>query len=160
MHCLYCVWWRSLFFMMSAPTNHGLLGMATTIYIHGVRTRIIWPYVVFLAGKSPNSRSYTVYVYGSGQPYGSYEAYDCIACLGNSVGQQLWCCVAWKWYAFWWQHAFLVPAVKPVDTQMTSFRRHDSFHHRSPSTTMCIVCSKQWHLSFAYCIRKWGRCMP
>ena len=31
-------------------------------YIYGV-------YTVFLAGKSPNIRSYTVYTYGSGQPY-------------------------------------------------------------------------------------------
>ena len=30
------------------------------IYIYGV-------YTVFLAGKSPNIRSYTVYIYGSGQ---------------------------------------------------------------------------------------------
>jgi len=26
-------------------------------------------YAVFLAGKPPNIRSYTVYIYGSGQPY-------------------------------------------------------------------------------------------
>jgi len=26
-------------------------------------------YTVFLAGKSPNIQSYTVYIYGSGQPY-------------------------------------------------------------------------------------------
>ena len=26
-------------------------------------------YTVFLAGKSPNIRSYTLYIYGSGQPY-------------------------------------------------------------------------------------------
>jgi len=32
------------------------------IYIYGV-------YTAFLAGKSPNVRSYMVYVYGSGQPY-------------------------------------------------------------------------------------------
>jgi len=31
-------------------------------FIYGV-------YTVFLAGKSPNIRSYTVYIYGSGQPY-------------------------------------------------------------------------------------------
>jgi hypothetical protein len=31
-------------------------------YIYGV-------YTVVLAGKSPNIRSYTVYIYGSGQPY-------------------------------------------------------------------------------------------
>jgi len=38
------------------------VGLARTIYIHGV-------YTIFLAGKSPNIRSYTVYIYGSGQPY-------------------------------------------------------------------------------------------
>jgi len=32
------------------------------MYMHGVCT-------VFLARKSPNIRSYTVYIYGSGQPY-------------------------------------------------------------------------------------------
>jgi hypothetical protein len=37
------------------------LGLARTI-IYGV-------YTVFLAGISPNIRSYTVYIYGSGQPY-------------------------------------------------------------------------------------------
>jgi hypothetical protein len=26
-------------------------------------------YTVFLAGRSPNIRSYTVHIYGSGQPY-------------------------------------------------------------------------------------------
>ena len=34
----------------------------TFISIHGV-------YTVLLAGKSPIIRSYTVYIYGSGQPY-------------------------------------------------------------------------------------------
>ena len=36
--------------------------LARTIYIYGV-------YTVFLAGISPNIRSNTVYIYGSGQPY-------------------------------------------------------------------------------------------
>ena len=31
--------------------------------------KIYGAYAVFLAGKSPNIRSYTVYIYGSGQPY-------------------------------------------------------------------------------------------
>jgi hypothetical protein len=38
------------------------VGLAKTIYICGV-------YTVVLAGKSPNIRSYTVYIYSSGQPY-------------------------------------------------------------------------------------------
>jgi len=38
------------------------LGLARTIYIYGV-------YRVFLAGKPPNIRSYTVHIYGFGQPY-------------------------------------------------------------------------------------------
>jgi len=42
--------------------NNTHLGLARTIYIYGV-------YTVFLAGKSPNIRSYTVHIYGSGQPY-------------------------------------------------------------------------------------------
>jgi len=37
------------------------IGVAKTIYIYGVCT-------VILAGKSPNIRSYTVFIYGSGQP--------------------------------------------------------------------------------------------
>jgi hypothetical protein len=35
--------------------------LARSIYIYCV-------YTVFLAGKSPNIRSYTVYIYGSGKP--------------------------------------------------------------------------------------------
>jgi len=42
--------------------THTYLGLARTIYIYGVFT-------VILAGKSPKIRSYTVYIYGSGQPY-------------------------------------------------------------------------------------------
>jgi len=38
-----------------------LLGLARTIYVYEV-------YTVFLAGKPPSIRSYTVYVYGSGRP--------------------------------------------------------------------------------------------
>jgi len=37
------------------------VGLARTIYIREC--------TVFLAGKSPNVRSYAVYIYGSGQPY-------------------------------------------------------------------------------------------
>ena len=39
-------------------------GIFVYIFICGVPT-------VFLAGKSPNIWSYTVYIYGSGQPYSS-----------------------------------------------------------------------------------------
>ena len=41
----------------------GIFGREITKYtvIYGV-------YTVFLAGKSPNIRSYTMYIYGSGQP--------------------------------------------------------------------------------------------
>jgi hypothetical protein len=38
------------------------VGLARTIYIYGV-------YTVILAGESPNIRSYTVCIYGFGQPY-------------------------------------------------------------------------------------------
>ena len=41
---------------------HSLLGLARTIFIYGA-------YTEFLAGKSPNIRSYTVHTYNSGQPY-------------------------------------------------------------------------------------------
>jgi hypothetical protein len=47
---------------MQTHTLTYALGLAKTIYIHGV-------YTVNLAGKSPNIQSYTVYIYGSGQPY-------------------------------------------------------------------------------------------
>jgi len=40
---------------------HAYLGLARAIYIDGV-------YTVFLAGISPRIRSYTVNIYGSGQP--------------------------------------------------------------------------------------------
>ena len=48
------------------------VGLARIIYIYGV-------YTVFLAGKSPNIRSYTVCIYGSGQPYisGYHGATEC-----------------------------------------------------------------------------------
>jgi len=45
--------------------ERGLCAVMTRVspepYIYGV-------YTVILAGKSPNIRSYTVYIYGSGQP--------------------------------------------------------------------------------------------
>jgi hypothetical protein len=47
------------------PYTHRIymvLANPTYIYIHSV-------YTVFLAGKSPNIRSYTVHIYGSGQLY-------------------------------------------------------------------------------------------
>jgi len=42
-------------------------GLARTIYIY-IYLYIYGVYTVFLAGKSPNIRSYTVNIYGSGQP--------------------------------------------------------------------------------------------
>jgi hypothetical protein len=42
--------------------NSIYVGLARTIYIRCI-------YTVFLAGKSPNVRSYTLHIYGSGQPY-------------------------------------------------------------------------------------------
>ena len=45
------------------------VGLARTI-LYGV-------YTVFLAGKSSNIRSYTAYIYGSGQPY------VCVTCLSG-----------------------------------------------------------------------------
>jgi len=43
--------------------NYGAcVGLVSTMYVYGV-------YTVFLAGNSPNIRAYTVYIYGSGQPY-------------------------------------------------------------------------------------------
>jgi len=44
------------------PTQSTYIELARTIYIYGV-------YTVNLAGRSPNIRSYTVHIYGSGQPY-------------------------------------------------------------------------------------------
>jgi hypothetical protein len=42
----------------------------STVYIKGWPEPYIYGvYTVFLAGKSPNIRSYTVYIYGFGQPY-------------------------------------------------------------------------------------------
>ena len=38
------------------------IGLARTLYIYGV-------YTVYLTGKSQKKRSYTVYIYGAGQPY-------------------------------------------------------------------------------------------
>jgi hypothetical protein len=52
--------------MTRAFTHSSSLGLSRTTYIH-----IYGVYAVFLAGKSPNLRSYTVYIYGSGQPYSS-----------------------------------------------------------------------------------------
>jgi len=43
-------------------SNHGLVTVPYGIHIYGVC-------MVFLAGKSRNTRSYTVYIYSCGQPY-------------------------------------------------------------------------------------------
>ena len=48
------------------------VGLARTIYIYGV-------YTVFLAEESLNIRSYTVHIYGSGQPYKC--VYVCHSCV-------------------------------------------------------------------------------
>ena len=51
--------------LLKIPYMHCIyiyIGLARTTYIYNACT-------VFLAGKSPNIRSYTVYIYGSGQPY-------------------------------------------------------------------------------------------
>ena len=45
-----------------ADIDRAIIGLARTIYIRFI-------YTMFLAGKTPNIRSYTVYIYGSGQPY-------------------------------------------------------------------------------------------
>jgi hypothetical protein len=53
---------------IKAPFNHNRVtgyigvGLAKTVYIYGL-------YTVVLAEKAPNIRSYTVFIYGSGQPY-------------------------------------------------------------------------------------------
>jgi len=68
--CVCCACIHTFVFMKHAQCHiprlltltNTCLGWAKTIYIHGV-------YTVILAGKSPNIRSHTVYIYGSGQPY-------------------------------------------------------------------------------------------
>ena len=45
-----------------SPNGCTCLGLARTIHIYGLFT-------VYMAGKSPTARSYTVCTYGSGQPY-------------------------------------------------------------------------------------------
>ena len=44
-------------------------GVLTWVLIRVCRKIYIQLYTVFLAGKSPDTRSFTVYTYGSGQPY-------------------------------------------------------------------------------------------
>ena len=48
------------------------IGLARTIYVQCI-------YGVFLAAKSPNIRSYTVYINGSGQPYTFRRAQICVS---------------------------------------------------------------------------------
>ena len=62
---------------------YGIFDREITVYtvIYGAYIRYFWQgnhciyghiwciYSVFLAGKSPNIRSYMVHIYGSGQPY-------------------------------------------------------------------------------------------
>jgi len=48
--------------LIESPRCACRAGQDHIYYIYGVCT-------VFLAGKSPNIRSYTAYIYGSGQPY-------------------------------------------------------------------------------------------
>ena len=52
--------WRGIRNTMDMYTKY--IGLARIAYIYNV-------YKVFLAGKSPNIRSHTVYVYSFGQPY-------------------------------------------------------------------------------------------
>jgi hypothetical protein len=46
--------------------NRAFVWLARTIYIY---IPCICVYTVFWAGKSPNIRSYTMFIYGVGQPY-------------------------------------------------------------------------------------------
>ena len=63
---VYIRFWPSLEVCKGGLDDRGMhpvrfVGLARTIYINGVCT-------VFLEGKSPKVRPYTVYLYGSGQP--------------------------------------------------------------------------------------------
>ena len=61
-----------------ADIDRAIIGLARTIYIRFI-------YTMFLAGKTPNIRSYTVFIYGSGQPY--YRA----LCVGWQKHQEVRC---------------------------------------------------------------------
>jgi hypothetical protein len=50
-------------------------------YIYGV-------YAVFLAGKSPNIRSYTLYIYSSGQPYLKSVPLLSVPCMRRKLSSQ------------------------------------------------------------------------
>jgi len=55
---------------MNQEVGLGVRGLGLTLRMHRVGQNHIYTVcTVFLAGKSPNIRSYTVYIYGSGQPY-------------------------------------------------------------------------------------------
>ena len=67
---------------IKAPFNHNRVtgyigvGLAKTVYIYGL-------YTVVLAEKAPNIRSYTVFIYGSGQPcicHTAQQLPDCSVC--------------------------------------------------------------------------------
>jgi hypothetical protein len=83
--------------------NGGLVGLARTIYI-----RCIYG---ILAGKSQNIRSYTVYIYGSGQPYGL--AGSAIAARQRSTSTVPCCTLSCHLFAFHfpftWPHYSSLP---------------------------------------------------
>ena len=65
-------------------------------------------YTVFLSGKSSNIRSYTVYIYGSGQPYSCaylYWATFCLRATAFAIWWLQWQMLAWKTSGItcrWW----------------------------------------------------------
>jgi len=60
--CNTTTWQHHSLSVLNFPVKNQRIRLAKTIIIYGV-------YTAFLAGNSPNIRSYTVHIYGSGQPY-------------------------------------------------------------------------------------------
>jgi len=98
-----CVWWSLCVYVCGQATGphwwtttlKGLyLGLARTIFIYMCLYGILYVYIysaytVFLTGKSPNIRSYTIHIYGSGQPYRSpMHGINSVGCI--PVSQYAW----------------------------------------------------------------------
>jgi hypothetical protein len=77
--------------------------------MHRVGQNLVYGVYGILAGKSPNIRSCTVFMYGSGQPeYGTYcsmpiEKYNALLQLQEATVQLSRATVLWVWMSKGWR---------------------------------------------------------
>ena len=89
---------------------------------------------MLLAGKSPNIRSYTVYIYGPGQPY-LLQGEDTQWCLEREVLLELWSIYVSR-NSYRSTYLYLAPAIRaPMSKLMRRVLR--SISGTSPRTMRC-----------------------